>query len=45
LEEEYKKYQVRLMISYLSVFYPLFIIVVVGLQVVAWSCAEVNAHC
>ncbi|XP_037708922.1 adenylyl cyclase X E-like isoform X3 [Drosophila subpulchrella] len=40
LEEEYKKYQVRLMISYLSVFYPLFIIVVVGLQVVAWSCAE-----
>ncbi|XP_016963059.1 adenylyl cyclase X E-like [Drosophila biarmipes] len=40
LEDEYKKYQIRLMISYLTVFYPLYIIVVVVLQVVAWSCAE-----
>nr|XP_017012684.2 adenylyl cyclase X E-like isoform X1 [Drosophila takahashii] len=40
LEEEYKKYQIRLMISYLKVFYPLYILVVVLLQVVKWSCAE-----
>ncbi|XP_043063825.1 adenylyl cyclase X E-like [Drosophila ficusphila] len=40
LEEEYRKYQVRLMISYLTVFYPLFLLVMLCLQLVTWTCVE-----
>ncbi|XP_044315928.1 adenylyl cyclase X E-like isoform X2 [Drosophila rhopaloa] len=35
LENEYKRYQLRLWISYLTVFFPLFIIVIVGIELVA----------
>nr|NP_620474.2 adenylyl cyclase X B [Drosophila melanogaster]AAF53227.3 adenylyl cyclase X B [Drosophila melanogaster] len=40
LEEEYKKYQIRLMISYLTVFFPLFIFVVVGCELCPWIFSE-----
>lgn len=44
LEEEYKKYQIRLMISYLTVFFPLFIFVVVGCELCPWIFSEVRAQ-
>uniref|UniRef100_A0A6P4DYU6 adenylate cyclase n=1 Tax=Drosophila rhopaloa TaxID=1041015 RepID=A0A6P4DYU6_DRORH len=40
LEKEYKKYQVRLLISYLTVFFPLFIIVMVCFELVAFISVE-----
>ncbi|XP_026834758.1 adenylyl cyclase X E [Drosophila erecta] len=40
LEEEYEKYQIRLMISYLTVFFPLFIFVVLGCEVCPWIFSE-----
>ncbi|XP_043650639.1 adenylyl cyclase X E [Drosophila teissieri] len=40
LEEEYKIYQIRLMISYLTVFFPLFIFVVLGCEVFPWIFSE-----
>ncbi|XP_043064590.1 adenylyl cyclase X E-like [Drosophila ficusphila] len=40
LEEEYRRYQIRLMISSLTVFYPLFILVTLGMEFVNWLCVE-----
>ncbi|XP_043650672.1 adenylyl cyclase X E-like isoform X3 [Drosophila teissieri] len=40
LEEEYMKYKIRLMISYLTVFYPLLILVIVGLHAIKWAFTE-----
>ncbi|KRJ97664.1 adenylyl cyclase X E isoform X4 [Drosophila yakuba] len=44
LEEEYMKYKIRLMISYLTVFYPLVILVIVGLQVIKWTFTEYKIY-
>ncbi|XP_039494766.1 adenylyl cyclase X E isoform X1 [Drosophila santomea] len=44
LEEEYMKYKIRLMISYLTVFYPLVILVIVGLQVIKWAFTEYKIY-
>ncbi|KMY89990.1 adenylyl cyclase X E isoform X2 [Drosophila simulans] len=44
LEEEYMKYKIRLMISSLTVFVPMLIILIVALQVIIWSFTEYNKY-